>query len=167
MLWRGMEGVSLPTQSYSIVAYLDWLSFWRNAKAPSQLSYSAAGCEKKMFAWIAEKKMHSVFQRASTPSVERWLLRQILACDITTLLQRQLQHGLLAGQMEACYRRLIHPVCWAVYFSEGRSGKSNLTFISALSWQKSCGGEVGESTSGQYKSSRNRDWAATLRSLSI
>ncbi|MHC8366844.1 TniQ family protein [Pseudomonas sp. ZT5P21] len=167
MLWRGAEGTSMPAQCYSIVAYLDWLSFWRNAKVPSQLRYSAAGCEKKMLAWIAEKKMHSVFQRANTPSVERWLLRQILACDITTLLQRQLQHGLLAGQMDACYGRLIHPVCWAVYFSEGRSGKSNLTFISALSWQKSCGDEEGESTSGQYKSSRSRDWAAMLRSLGV
>jgi len=165
MLWREIEGISLPAQYYSCVAYLDWLSYWRNAKVPSQLRYSTAGCHKKMLAWIAEKKMHSVFRRASTPSVERWLLRQLLACDITTLLQHQSEQGLLAGLTDVRYHRLIHPVCWVVFFSEGRSGNANLTFISALSWQEGSGGGGGESTSSHHEPSRSQDWAATLRSL--
>ncbi|WP_454870251.1 TniQ family protein [Pseudomonas lini] len=164
-LWRDMQGVLLPAQYYSGMAYLDWLSYWRNAKVPSDLRHSSTGCQKRMLAWIAEKKRHNVFQRARAPSVKRWLLRHMLTCDITTLLQSQTEQGLALPQTDVRYRRLFHPVCWAVFFSEGSSGRSSLTFISALSWQASCGSGHGESTSAQYKPARSQDWVAVLRSL--
>jgi hypothetical protein len=165
MLWREIEGGSLPVQYYRGVAYLDWLCFWRNAKVPTQLRHSTAGCHKKMLAWIAEKKTHSVFRRANTPSSERWLFRQILACDITTLLQHQSEQGPLAGLADVRYHRLIHPVCWAVFFSEGHGGSANLTFISALSWQEGSVSGDGELTSIPHKPFRSQDWAKTFRSL--
>lgn len=173
ILWRDIQGVSLPAQYYNGLVYLDWLSYWRDAKVPCNLRHSATGCRKRMLAWIAENKMHSVFQRANTPAVERWLLRHLLACDITTLLRRQLEQGLAVTkegaqptQKDVCYRRLIHPVCWAVFFSEESSGRSSLTFISALSWHINYGGRQAAATSTDCKRSRGQDWGGMLRSLS-
>lgn len=163
-LWRDIQGVSLPAQYYSGLAYLDWLSYWRNAKVPSELRHSSMGCQKRMLAWIAEKKRHSAFQRASAPSVERWLLRHMLACDITTLLQSQAEQGLALAQRDVRYRRLFHPVCWAIFFSEESSGRSSLTFIPALSWRANYGDGHGELPSAHYNPSRNRDWVAVLHS---
>lgn len=171
MLWRDIQGVSLPVEYYSGMAFLDWLSYWRNAKVPSGLRYSAAGCQKRMRAWIAEKKRHGVFRRANTLSSERWLLRQMLACEITTLLQRQSEQGLALAekgtpaQTDVRYHRLIHPVCWAVYFSEENRGMSSLTFISALSWQASCSGEHDGRSVVDCKLVHSHDWEAVLHSL--
>lgn len=142
MLWRDIQGVVLPVQYYDLVAYLDWLCYWRHVKLPRELLHSADGSAKKIGAWIAEKKRHSLFRQVATPAAERWLLRQMLACEIVTLLKRQMEQGKALTKIDGTpecadvpYQRLFHPVCWAVVFAEQSSGSPNMTFISAHSWK--------------------------------
>lgn len=93
-----------------------------------------------MAAWIAEKKRHSLFRQTS-PEAERWLLRQMLGCEVVTLLKRQMEQRQLLTQgvdapdcTDVPYRRILHPVCWAVVFSEQSGRPPSMTFISAHSW---------------------------------
>jgi len=173
MLWRDIQGISLPAEYYGGLAYIDWLSYWRNAKVPCDLHHSVRGCQKKMLGWIAEKKRHRVFQQASTPSSQRWLLRQILACEISTLLLRQLEQGQFFEQgveaqtlADVSYHRLIHPVCWAVFFSDEGGGKSNLTFVSAPSWRGEGRNGGDRMTPPGFKPFVTRNFMAALRSRS-
>ncbi|MDT4848860.1 hypothetical protein FQZ97_829640 [compost metagenome] len=172
IMWRDIQGASLPPEYYGVLAYLDWLSYWCNAKVPGDLSHSPAGCQRKMKAWIAATRKHSVFQRACTPASERWLLRQILVCEITTLLQRQVEQGWAHEQTSepsedttVLYRRLVYPICWAVFFSQDREGRLNMTFISALSWKGTDRYSHGANLHPGVKSFRRSEFLATLKSL--
>lgn len=170
-LWRDVQGVSLPQEYYGALAYLDWLSYWNGAKSPGGLPCSAMGGQKKMQAWLSEKKRHSVFSQLHTLASERWLLRRLLACEITTFLRRQVEQGVaqspkLPEEMKRCYRRLIPPVCWAVFFSEGRSGIATMTFISALSWQV-CRQDGHLERPVVSRTISPRDWLTVFQSLSV
>ncbi|AEB58511.1 MULTISPECIES: TniQ family protein [Pseudomonadaceae] len=140
LLWRDVQGVLLPANYYTVLAYIDWLCYWRQAKVPCELLRSAHSSRVKMAAWIAEKKRHSLFRQTS-PEAERWLLRQMLGCEVVTLLKRQMEQRQLLTQgvdapdcTDVPYRRILHPVCWAVVFSEQSGRPPSMTFISAHSW---------------------------------
>lgn len=170
MLWRDIQGVSLPVKCYSALAYLDWLCYWRYAKVPHELLGSAQGSKKKIVAWIAEKKRHNMFQRIITPTAERWLLRQILGCEIVTLLKRQMEQAkeLTKGldtprYADVPYRRFLHPVCWAVVFAEQSTGSPKMTFISAHSWKAGCEESLLGLTSAETKSLHQQDWVKVFR----
>jgi len=136
-LWRDIQGVLLPTQYHNFAAYLDWLCYWRGVRVPDGLLCSGQSEKKRIEAWVAAKKRHCAFKRVATPDAERWLLRQILGCEIVTLLLRQIEQGKifsLNGDSGAPYKRLFHPVCWAVFLTEEGGGSARMTFISAHSW---------------------------------
>nr|WP_294973336.1 hypothetical protein [uncultured Pseudomonas sp.] len=170
-LWRDVQGVSLPREYYGALAYLDWLSYWSGAKTPGGLPCSAMGARQKMQEWLSEKKRHSVFSQVYTLAGERWLLRRLLACEITTFLRRQMEPGAaqssqLAANRELCYRRLIPPVCWAVFFSEACNGIGIMTFISALSWQASRQ-DVYLQRPADGRTIPPRDWLTAFQSLIV
>ena len=141
MFWRDIEGALLPANYYSVLVYIDWLCYWRQAKVPRELLHSTHGSKVKVAAWIAEKKGHGLFRQV-TPAAERWLLRQMLGCEVVTLLKRQMeQREALAKGVDTPeyadipYRRLLHPVCWAVVLTERSVSPPSMTFISAHSWK--------------------------------
>ncbi len=142
LLWRDIEGVLLPSTCYGVLAYLDWLCYWRNTKVPCELLSSARGSKRRITSWIAEKKEHKTFRQMTTPMAQRWLLQHILACEILTLLHQQIAAGMAVVTdcpsrkvVEVPYRRFFHPVCWAVIAVEQNTGAPILTFISAQSWK--------------------------------
>ncbi|WP_236715516.1 hypothetical protein [Pseudomonas sp. BMS12] len=168
MLWREIQGVALPADYYAVLAYIDWLCYWRHAKVPCELLHSALGSRVKMAAWIVEKKRHSLFRLVS-PAAERWLLRQMLGCEIVTLFKRQMEQrgaliqGVGTPESDVPYRRVLHPVCWAVIFSEQIGTPPSMTFVSAHSWKTSCEKNHSEFTPDEVRPFHSKSWLKVFR----